>query len=158
AIRSGDPGSGGGGRKLLWRGNPSISGLATATLRYKSNGVFVTSSDGLVVGLDTSADPQVFGLPMWAPVDVKRQDGTGATICARAAITARPVVQVFNRSDSTFQAAANDDLVYVPTRYSSSCANGDSSNRVYAIHASSGTVAWVFNQGGGNQMSFAQEA
>ena len=62
-----------------------------------------------------------------------------------------PAVQRWADSDSVFQSAIPNDLVFAATQYVSTFAN-----RVYALNATDGSVRWRFNLAGTNSMDAAR--
>jgi outer membrane protein assembly factor BamB len=104
--------------------------------------VFVAATDGWLYRLDA----ELIGTD-WA-VDTRR------ATCAADTLTASPVVQVRSASNSAFQSAVADDLVFVVTH--DGC--GDvSRNRVIGYRASDGLVQWQFNAGHAYSMDFGAE-
>ena len=122
-------------------------------LKSGANGLFMAGVDGMVVGLNTAN-----GAALWPAVDTKRKSGQGATLCPNDGVIATPTVQLYNFStvNGAFRNTINDDLVMVATHYDATCSSGYTANRIYAIKASTGTIAWTFNLFG-NQMDFVSE-
>jgi outer membrane protein assembly factor BamB len=93
--------------------------------------IFLTGTDGLVRKIDP-----VTGADLSVPFDTRRPT------CPSDQILATPAVQLRALSNTTFQSAQQDDLVFVITK--TGC--GDTtSNRVLAIRAATGTLAWTYN-------------
>lgn len=93
--------------------------------------VFITGTNGFLYRLDAST-----GADQFPPFDTRRP------ICPLDQLVATPAVQLRSFSNAAFQSAQGDDLVFVITR--TSC--GDTANnRVLAVNAGSGTVAWIFD-------------
>ncbi|MGH9868002.1 MAG: PQQ-binding-like beta-propeller repeat protein [Candidatus Polarisedimenticolia bacterium] len=100
-------------------------------LKDGSESVYVAGADGFLRSLDPNS-----GADRFAPFDTRRP------ACSSDQIIATPAVQLWNQSNSAFQTAQQEDLVFVITR--TMC--GDSSrNKVFAIRAATGTLAWIFD-------------
>src|SRR5581483_2827502 len=82
-------------------------------------------------------------------IDLRR-----STCTTEDKIIATPAVQLWKYSNAAFQAASNDDLVYVTTRYGCSTT---AANRVIAIRASNGSIAWSFNSDGSFAIDYGSE-
>jgi outer membrane protein assembly factor BamB len=107
--------------------------LVPVPLQGSVESLFVTASDGFVRRLDPASGFNVAAFP---PFDVRR------ATCPSDQIFATPAVQLRDFSNSAFRAAQPDDLVFVITAYQ--CAES-SRNKVLALRAGSGTVAWTFD-------------
>ena len=72
----------------------------------------------------------------------------GRSLCDDS-IQATPAVHLRRHASPIFRATFSDDLIYVPTRYSSSLcpAGANTKNKVYALNAADGSTAWTFNAG-----------
>lgn len=117
-------------------------------LNDDSYGAFVVQQDGVVTRIDpTGTSPSL----VWQ-TDLRR------TGCPEDSVSAAPVVQLRRYASASFRARHATDLVYVATRYDSDCANGNISNRVYALNAETGQPVWTFNEGGEYSVDAAFEA
>ncbi len=103
--------------------------------------LFTGDLAGFVYGIDFST-----GQNLWAPVDLRR-----STCTTGDQILALPAVQLRSYASPQFQAAMSDDLVMVGTRYG--CGTS-TANRVYALHAADGSIAWTFNAAGTYAVSY----
>ena len=107
------------------------------TLRNPVNGagreVVVAGSDGIVYGLHPSTLAN-----NWTR-------STRRSTCTADAITAPPVVQLWESSDASFRAARSTDVVMVGTHYA--CGT-TTANKVYGLNAETGAVLWIFNSSG----------
>ncbi|HET9250682.1 MAG TPA: putative Ig domain-containing protein [Candidatus Eisenbacteria bacterium] len=115
------------------------------TLSAGGEVLFIATSDGTLHKVNVAT-----GTTSGAPVDLRRPG------CPADRITATPAVQLYSFSNAGYQAQmqANDDLVFVVTRYG--CGT-TTENRVYALHASDLSTAWTFNATGSEAMGAGRE-
>lgn len=98
--------------------------------------VMVATRDGYIFALYSSVLNNV-----WSR-------STRRASCSSDGIIATPAVQLWGASDDTFR-ALNTDLVFVGTAYGCS---STTANKVFALKASDGSPAWIFNNTGAYQM------
>jgi outer membrane protein assembly factor BamB len=106
--------------------------------------VLSTTSEGRIICLDA-----VTGAIRWLSPRVRRPT------CSDDTIIGSPAVQLWDASNAAFRVAVpDDDLVFAVTRYE--CGE-TTDNRAYAFNGSSGTVRWIFNETGTNDLDYASE-
>jgi outer membrane protein assembly factor BamB len=137
---------GGGAQRWSYTFGGNVQNFPNAVpLSSGTKAVFVAAANGLLYGINAST-----GTNLWSPVDLRR-----ASCLTADQFLASPAVQLRQYSNAAFQAAHTDDLVMIITRHG--CADGSTTNRIYARNASTGTFAWTFNVTATYSMDYGSE-
>ena len=144
AIRKfADQGQPGGSIKWKWQSGP-LAHLPSSPNPVRTRGreiIFLTSQNGFLYKLAAEQGTTLLSR------DTRRRLG-GVLVCPFDGIQTTPAVQLYDLSNSAFQAAADaaghcgDDLIFIAT--ANSCGD-ETSNRVVAFWASDLSIHWTFN-------------